>query len=96
MARKHLLMDPAWPQAVQALSLEERRLLVDLLLMAALMDTPVLPLTVDSITGMARDENERADMIGRFAELCRAQLVRELSAGVFEIAPGLWRLENAD
>ena len=35
-------------------------------------------------------------MIGRFAELCRAQLVRELSSGVFEIGPGLWRLEDPD
>ena len=43
---------------------------------------------------MAHDESERADMIGRFAELCRAQLVRELSTGVFEIA--LWRVEDPD
>jgi len=53
-----------------------------------------LPLTVESTIGMAHDESERADMIGRFAELCRAQLVRELSTGVFEIA--LWRVEDPD
>jgi len=35
--------------------LEERRLLVDLLLMAGLMDTPALPLTVESTIGMAHD-----------------------------------------
>jgi len=39
MARKHLLMDPQESGTASGHFLEERRLLVDLLLMAALMDT---------------------------------------------------------
>ena len=60
MARKHLLMDPQESGTASGHFLEERRLLVDLLLMAALMDTPALPLTVESTIGMAHDERARA------------------------------------
>ena len=96
MARKHLFMSAKWLEVTRPLSLEERGLLVDLVLTAALWELPTLPLNVEVILAMARDEDEGACILERFAELCRLELVREVSPGLFEIAPGLWRLEESD
>jgi len=96
MARKHLFVSAKWLEVTRPLSLEERGLLVDLVLTAALWELPTLPLTVEAILAMARDEDERACILEPFAELCRLELVREISPGLFEIAPGVWRLEDSD
>src|SRR5262245_62463907 len=91
MVRKHLFLNATWLEATQPLSRDERELLVDLVLQAALWESRTLPLTVEAIEGMALSEAARPAMIGLFAELCRLDLVREIAPGQFEIAPGLWR-----
>jgi len=96
MARKHLFLNATWLDAIEPLSREERELLVDLVLWAATLDSSTVPLTVETIEAMAGSDAARAEMVGRFAELCRAELVREIAPGQFQIAPGLWRLEEAD
>ena len=96
MARKHLFLNATWLEATQPLSRDERKLLVDLVLQAALWESPTLPLTVEAIEGMAPGEAQRPSMIGLFAELCRLDLVRQIAPGQFEIAPGLWRLEERE
>jgi len=85
-----------WLEATQSLSTEEHGLLVDLVLTAAIFESPTLPLTVEALLAMAPDEDRRAYIIELFAELCRLDLVCEISPGLFEIAPGLWRLEKSD
>jgi hypothetical protein len=85
-----------WLEKTQSLSYEEHGLLVDLVLTAAQFESPMLPLTVESLLAMAPDEDRRAHIIDLFAELCRLDLVCEISPGLFEIAPGLWRLEKPD
>jgi len=96
MVRKHLFLNATWLEATQPLSRDERELLVDLVLQAALWESRTLPLTVEAIEGMAHSEAARPAMIGLFAELCRLDLVREIAPGQFEIAPGLWRLEERE
>jgi len=96
MVRKHLVLNATWLEATQPLSRDERELLVDLVLQAALWESRTLPLTVEAIVGMAHNEAARPAMIGLFAELCRLDLVREIAPGQFEIAPGLWRLEERE
>ena len=89
MVRKHLFLNATWLEATQPLSRDERKLLVDLILQAALWESRTLPLTVEAIEGMAHSEAARPAMIAMFAELCRLDLVREIAPGQFEIAPGL-------
>ena len=96
MVRKHLFLNATWLEATQPLSRDERKLLVDLILQAALWESRTLPLTVEAIEGMAHSEAARPAMIGLFAELCRLDLVREIAPGQFEIAAGLWRLEERE
>jgi hypothetical protein len=57
-------------------------------LTAAIFESPTLPLTVEALLAMAPDEDRRAHIIELFAELCRLDLVCEISPGLFEIAPG--------
>src|SRR5262249_55168652 len=96
MVRKHLFLNATWLEATQPLSRDERELLVDRAPRGALGESRTLRLRVGAIVGRANNEAARPAMIGLFAELCRLDLVREIAPGQFEIAPGLWRLEERE
>jgi hypothetical protein len=93
--RVMIFVSTKWLEKTQSLSLEEHGLLVDLVLTAAIFESPTLPLTVEALLVLARNEDRRAHIIEVFAELCRLELVCEISPGLFEIAAGLWRLEES-
>ncbi len=90
--RDRLLISAAWRDATECISLAASGTLIALIGMAANAGKTAIAVSAANMAPHIRHEEDRAAFPARFAELRLRGLVREVRPGVFEIAPGLWKV----
>lgn len=79
---------------MQDLSLEARGVLVELIMQAAVARSKTLSVDLAFLQSLSSHEDDRRNAQAHFDELARREIVREVSPGVFLIAPGLWAFQE--
>lgn len=91
-----LLVSSRWLEATKGISLAAGGTLITLIGMAANVGVTAIPVSLGNMAPLIPSEEDRAAFPARFAELRLRGLVREVRRGVFEIAPGLWKIGRWD
>jgi hypothetical protein len=93
---KMALIRQEWLYATDGLSLGAKGLLVTLIEVAAASGASEIPITVDAVAPHLTTAGQRATFSASLAELRLRRLVHQMTGDVFQVAPGLWEVDQAD
>ena len=95
MSEEVLLIHRRWREATRGIGWGAKGLLITLMEMAADAGRPEIPVSLANVASVMTTA-EQAVFPAQFAELRLRGLVRQVRTGVFEIAPGLWKVGQPD
>lgn len=94
--REQLLVSVRWADETSRVSLDASGLLVTLVRMAAAAGSAEIPVSYGNVAPQIKTAADRERFAALIAELRLAGLVRPVRAGIFAIAPGLWKVGRWD